>query len=72
MRYKVLIQPCRNPKSAGAVAFGVARRAGVAPEKVFGVISEKTICIRKKAERDEALQLKTEFEALGAEVDLSR
>lgn len=70
MRYKVMIQPCRDPRSAGAVAFGVARRAGVAPEKVFGVISEKTICIRKKAGHDEALQLKNEFEALGAEVDL--
>ncbi|MBN1756781.1 MAG: AgmX/PglI C-terminal domain-containing protein [Chitinispirillaceae bacterium] len=70
MRYKVLIQQCSDPRCAGAVAFGVARRAGIAPEKVFSVISEKNICIRKKAQREEAMQLKREFEALGATVDL--
>jgi hypothetical protein len=70
MKYKVLIQQCSDPKCAGSVAFAIARRAGVTPEKAFGVISEKTVCIRKKAEYREALLLKNEFEALGAAVQL--
>ena len=70
MRYKVLIRKCSDQRYAGSVAFGIARRAGVPPEKAFSIISEKTVCIKKKAEREEAILLKNEFEALGAAVDL--
>ena len=35
-----------------------------------GVITQKPVCIQKEAEESEALRLKQQFEAIGAEMEL--
>lgn len=70
MKYKVLIKKCEDPQRASRIAEEIARWSGSTPEVVFGVITQKPVCIRKEAEKDEAVRLKGQFEAVGAEVEL--
>ncbi|MCX7727246.1 MAG: TonB family protein [Chitinispirillaceae bacterium] len=70
MKYKVLIRKCPDPQRAQRIAQKIAEWAGSAPEVVYSVITQKPVCIKKEAEEEEALQLKSQFEAVGAEVDL--
>ncbi|MBN1309736.1 MAG: AgmX/PglI C-terminal domain-containing protein [Chitinispirillaceae bacterium] len=70
MKYKVLIRKCGDPQRASRIAEEIARWSGSTPEVVYGVITQKPVCIRKEAEKNEALRLKGQFEAVGAEVEL--
>ena len=70
MKYKVLIKKCSDPQRATRIAEEIARWSGSTVDVVFGVITQKPVCIRKEAEKEEALRLKGQFEAVGAEVDL--
>lgn len=70
MKYKVLIRKCGDPQRASRIAEEIARWSGSTPEVVFGVITQKPVCIRKEAEQNEAMRLKGQFEAVGAEVEL--
>jgi TonB family protein len=70
VKYKVLIKKCEDPQRASRIAEEIARWSGSTPEVVFGVITQKPVCIRKEAEKDEAVRLKGQFEAVGAEVEL--
>jgi TonB family protein len=70
VKYKVLIRKCGDPQRASRIAEEIARWSGSTPEVVYGVITQKPVCIRKEAEQDEALRLKGQFEAVGAEVEL--
>ncbi len=70
MKYKVLIKKCENPQRASRIAEEIARWSGSTADVVYGVITQKPVCIRKEAEKDEALRLKGQFEAVGAEVEL--
>jgi len=70
VKYKVLIRKCGDPQRASRIAEEIARWSGSTPEVVFGVITQKPVCIRKEAEQNEAMRLKGQFEAVGAEVEL--
>jgi len=70
VKYKVLIKKCENPQRASRIAEEIARWSGSTADVVYGVITQKPVCIRKEAEKDEALRLKGQFEAVGAEVEL--
>ena len=69
MKYKVLIKKCDNPKRAAKIAEEIAKRSGSTPDVVLAVITEKSVCIKKDADENEAMRLKEEFEAAGAEVE---
>ena len=69
MKYKVLIKKCDNPKRAARIAEEIAKRSGSTPDVVLAVIMEKSVCIKKDADENEAMRLKEEFEAAGAEVE---
>ncbi len=69
MKYKVLIKKCENTKQAAKIAEEIAKRSGSSPEAVMAVITEKSICIKKDASENEAMRLKEEFEAAGAEIE---
>ncbi len=70
MKYKVLIKKCGDPQRASRIAEEIARWSGSTPDVVYGVITQKPVCIRKEAEQNEAVRLKGQFEAVGAEVEL--
>ncbi len=70
MKYKVLIRKCVDPQRASRIAEEIARWSGSTRDVVYGVITQKPVCIRKEADKDEASRLKGQFEALGAEVEL--
>jgi hypothetical protein len=69
VKYKVLIKKCDNPKRAAKIAEEIAKRSGSTPDVVLAVITEKSVCIKKDADENEAMKLKEEFEAAGAEVE---
>jgi hypothetical protein len=69
VKYKVLIKKCENPKRAAKIAEEIAKRSGSSPDVVMAVITEKSVCIKKDADENEAMRLKEEFEAAGAEVE---
>lgn len=70
MKYKVLIRKCTDPQKASRIAEEIARWSGSTPEVVYGVITQKPVCIRKEADQNEAMRLKSQFEAVGAEIEL--
>jgi hypothetical protein len=70
VKYKVLIKKCGDPQTASRIAEEIARWSGSTADVVYNVITQKPVCIRKEAEREEALRLKGQFEAVGAEVEL--
>jgi TonB family protein len=70
VKYKVLIKKCEDPQRASRIAEEIARWSGSTADVVYGVITQKPVCIRKEAEKDEALRLKGQFESVGAEVEL--
>ena len=71
MKYKVLIKRCEDPQRASAVAAEVARWSGSPPDLVYNAVMTKgAICIRKEADEDEAMRLRAQFGAIGAEVEL--
>ncbi len=70
MKYKITIRRCVDINRAREIAKGIARWSGSSPDVVLKVIIEKPVCIKREAEEEEALRIKTQFEAYGAEVDL--
>ena len=70
MKYKVLIKKCSDPARADKIAEEVARWSGTTADVVRNVITQKPVCIRKEAEEAEARNLKQQFEAIGAEIEL--
>jgi TonB family protein len=70
MKYKVLIKRCTDPHRASAIAEEIAWWSGNTKETVLAALSEKSVCIRKEAEEAEAMNLKKQFTAVGAEVEL--
>jgi TonB family protein len=70
VKYKVLIRKCTDPQKASRIAEEIARWSGSTPEVVYGVITQKPVCIRKEADQNEAMRLKSQFEAVGAEIEL--
>jgi hypothetical protein len=69
VKYKVLIKKCDNPRRAAKIAEEIAKRSGSTPDVVMAVITEKSVCIKKDADENEAMRLKEEFEAVGAEIE---
>ncbi len=70
MKYKVLIKKCADPGRADRIADEIAKWSGTTADVVRSVITQKPVCIRKEADESEALRLKQQFEAIGAEIDL--
>jgi TonB family protein len=68
MSCRILIRKCEDPRRAEIIADAIARQAGYPPETIRDIITRKTICIRKKANDDEAFSIKSFYEALGATV----
>jgi TonB family protein len=70
VKYKVLIKKCTDAGRADRIADEIARWSGTTADVVRGVIMQKPVCIRKEADENEALRLKQQFEAIGAEIEL--
>ena len=70
MKYKILIKRCQDPERASRVAEEIARWSESSADVVYGVITQKPVCIKREAESAEAFKLKAQFEAIGAEVEL--
>jgi len=70
MKYKITIRRCVDVNRAQEIAKGIAKWSGSSPEVVLKVITEKPVCIKREAEEEEALRIKAQFEAYGAEVEL--
>jgi hypothetical protein len=70
MKYKITIRRCVDVDRAQEIAKGIAKWSGSSPDVVLKVITEKPVCIKREAEEEEALRIKAQFEAYGAEVDL--
>jgi outer membrane biosynthesis protein TonB len=70
VKYKVLIKKCTDPGRADTIADEIARWSGTTADVVRSVITQKPVCIRKEADENEALRLKQQFEAIGAEIEL--
>ncbi len=70
MKYKVLIKKCTDSGRADRIADEIARWSGTTADVVRSVITQKPVCIRKEADENEAMRLKQQFEAIGAEIEL--
>jgi TonB family protein len=70
VKYKVLIKKCEDFQRASRIAEEIARWSGSTADVVLNILTQKPVCIRKEAEKEEALRLKGQFEAVGAEVEL--
>jgi TonB family protein len=68
VKYKVLIKKCENQAKATRIAEEIARWSGSSVETVLNNIIAKPICVRQEAEEQEAMKIKAQFEAVGAEV----
>ena len=64
MKYKVLIRKCTDPQRASRISEEIARWSGSTPEVVYGVITQKPVCIRKEADQAEAMRLKSQFDVI--------
>ncbi len=70
MKYKVVIRRCSDPRRAASIAQEIARWSGNTTDAVLAAVQSKSVCIRKEADESEAVALKRQFEAVGAEVEL--
>jgi TonB family protein len=70
VKYKVLIKKCDDAAKAARIAGEIARWSGSSPETVLNTLVAKPICVRQEAEEQEAMKIKAQFEAVGAEVIL--
>lgn len=70
MTYNVLIRKCTDAGRADRIACEIARLSGMAAGAIRGIIVQRPICIRKRADENEAIRLRLQFEAVGAEVEL--
>jgi len=70
VKYKVLIKKCENAAKASRIAEEIARWSGSSMETVLNSLVAKPICVRQEAEEQEAMKIKAQFEAVGAEVVL--
>jgi TonB family protein len=70
VKYKVLIKKCDDAVKAVRIAGEIARWSGSSLETVLNTLVTKPICVRQEAEEQEALKIKAQFEAVGAEVML--
>ena len=70
MKYKVLIKKCDNAAKAARIAEEIARWSGSSLETVLNTLIARPICVRQEAEEQEAMKIKAQFEAVGAEVML--
>jgi len=68
--YKVLINRCADPNRAQLIAEEIARWSGSTPDVVKNAVMQKPVCIRREASADEAMQLKQQFEAVGAQIQI--
>ncbi|MBD3320186.1 MAG: hypothetical protein GF350_03735, partial [Chitinivibrionales bacterium] len=72
MKYKVLIKKNADPERAARIAEEVAKWSGSSPAVVAAALMQKAVCVKKEAEDEEAMKLKKQFEAVGAEVELEK
>jgi TonB family protein len=70
VKYKVLIKKCDDPVKAARIAEEIARWSGSSRETVLMTLVAKPICVRQEAEEQEAMKIKAQFEAVGAQVML--
>ncbi|MBD3346695.1 MAG: AgmX/PglI C-terminal domain-containing protein [Chitinivibrionales bacterium] len=72
MKYKVLIKKCVDPERAAKIADEVAKWSGSSATVVAAALMQKTVCVKKEADETEAMKLKQQFEAVGAEMELEK
>jgi hypothetical protein len=68
VKYKVLIKKCDDAVKAARIAGEIARWSGSSKETVLSTLVAKPICVRQEADEHEAVRIKAQFEAVGAEV----
>ncbi len=71
LKYKVLIKKCSDPQTASRIAEEISKWSGSPADTILAALSAKDVVIRKEAEESEALDIKTKFEAVGAEIVLT-
>jgi len=70
MRYKVVVQQCADPVVGAKMAAEISRWSGMKADAIQGILAQKPVCIRKQADDNEALHLKSAFEAMGGRVSM--
>ncbi len=68
MRYKVTIKRCEDAERAARIAEEIAKWSGSTPAVVSAALVQKSVCIKKEAEEEEARRLAAQFKAAGADV----
>ena len=69
-KYKVLIKKCEDSQRAASIADEIAKWSGSATDTILAALTSKDVCIKKEAVENEASELKSKFEAVGASVEL--
>lgn len=69
-KYKVLIKKCDDSQRAASIADEIAKWSGSATDTILAALTSKDVCIKKEAVENEASELKSKFEAVGASVEL--
>lgn len=70
MRYKVIIESCKDPARAQQIALEVAQYSGFLATTIYDALLDKLICVKSNTDEREALYLKERFENAGASVRL--
>ena len=70
IKYKVLIKKCNDSQTAASIAKEIAKWSGSATDTILAALTSKDVCIKKEAVENEASELKSKFEAVGASVEL--
>ncbi len=67
-----MIKKCEDPQRAAVIAEEIARWSGTSKDAVLAALASKDVCIRKEADEQEAQQLRSRFEQVGAMVALEQ
>jgi capsular exopolysaccharide synthesis family protein len=70
MAFKVIIKKCKNPFRAASIVDEIVSMSGASREYVLDTLIKKDVCVKKDANKADALGLKNRFESIGANVDL--
>lgn len=72
MKYKLLIKKCDNAGRAAFIAEEIAKWSGSDVSVLRSALVQKSICIRREADEDEARKIRDYFAASGIEIELKQ
>ena len=66
----MIIKKCKNPFRAASIVEEIVSMSGASREYVLDKLIKKDVCVKKNANKTDAIGLKNRFESIGANVDL--